>query len=116
VVISREVSDDYKYRKDHFHDGGIQITVVTICGKSGSQNSISPKFGVGETSYIYSYGGDSEIVGDVLVGDIVYYAATCEGACIYGFYLFGRPATIGSTDDAVSSMCSRFGGCDGVRP
>jgi hypothetical protein len=89
------------------HDGEIQIEVYVICGKAGSQNSPYPAITPGGMSTIYSYGGDSMVIGNTQRNDVVGYFSDSYG---YGWYLQGKPNAWFEIDEAVRKASKRVGG------
>ena len=89
------------------HDGEIQIEVYVICGKAGSQNSPYPDITPGGMSTIYSYGGDSMVIGNAEENDVVGYFQDSYG---YGWFLLGKPNTFGEIEEAVRKASKRVGG------
>jgi hypothetical protein len=89
VVTDRKVDNSWrKPKSDAYSAEGIQIEVLNICGKTGGQNSPRPTSTPGTRTYIYSYGGDAMVIGDVQLNDVVIYA---NPDMSYSFGLYARP-------------------------
>ena len=89
------------------HGGEIEIGVYVICGKAGSQNSPNPAITPGGMSTIYSYGGDSMVIGNARENDVVGYFQDSYG---YGWYLNGKPNNWIEIMEAVRKASKRVGG------